>query len=293
VTVALEDRVKGQPVAWSEQRLVVRSVALATQQSRRLDDRLAQALAEISRLNDRKQGKKILDAAGLTAAAEPILPQRRVVGLIHLEGQTTTEKVRRRRYGGRPAGTRVKQRSTITARIDASAVAAAQQRLGWRVYATNQPSPSLAVAIKAYRGQYVIEGQFGRFKGRALSLTPLFLQSDERVTGLIRLLSLALRVLILVEFVVRRALAKTEGPIAGLYPWQASRTTATPTAELILRALRGISLTVIEVAGQVRAFLSPLSRLQERLLELLGGSTDLYERLVEHFQEPALDLSGL
>jgi transposase len=293
VTVALEDRVNGQPVAWSEQRLVVRSVALATQQSRRLDDRLAQALAEISRLDDRQQGKKILDAAGLTAAAAPILQQRRVVGLIHLEVQTTTEKVQRRRYGGRPAGTRVKQRSTITARIDASAVAAAQQRLGWRVYATNQPSPSLAVAIKAYRGQYVIEGQFGRFKGRALSLTPLFLQSDERVTGLIRLLSLALRVLILVEFVVRRALAKTEGQIAGLYPWQASRTTATPTAELILRAFRGISLTVIEVAGQVRAFLSPLSRLQERLLELLGWSTDLYERLVEHFQEPALDLSEL
>jgi transposase len=293
MTVALEDRVNGQPVAWSEQRLVVRSVALATQQSRRFDDRLAQALAEISRLNDRKQGKKILDAAGLTAAAEPILQQRRVVGLIHLEVQTTTERVQRRRYGGRPAGTRVKQRSTITAQIDASAVAAAKQRLGWRVYATNQLSLSLAVAIKAYRGQYVIEGQFGRFKGRALSLTPLFLQSDERVTGLIRLLSLALRVLILVEFVVRRALAKTEGQIAGLYPWQASRTTATPTAELILRAFRGISLTVIEVAGPVRAFLSPLSRLQERLLELLGGSTDLYERLVEYFQEPALNLSEL
>ncbi len=293
VTVALEDRVEGQPVAWSEQRLVVRSVALATQHSRRLDQRLEQALVDISRLNERKQGKKILDAAGLNAAAESILQQRRVVGLIPLEVQTTTERVRCRRYGGRPAGTRVKQRSTIAARIDASAVAVAKQRLGWRVYATNQPSPSLAVAIKAYRGQYVIEGQFGRFKGRALSLTPLFLQSDERVTGLIRLLSLALRVLILVEFVVRRQLAKTEGPIAGLYPWQASRTTATPTAELILRAFRGISLTVIEVAGQIRAFLSPLSRLQERLLELLGWSTDLYERLVEHFQEPALDLSEL
>jgi len=249
-------------------------------------------LAEISRLDDRKQGKKILDAAGLTAAAEPILQQRREVGFIHLEVQTTTERVRYRRYGGRPAGTRIKQRSTITARIDASAVAAAKQRLGWRVYATTQPS-SLAVAIKAYRGQYVIEGQFGRFKGRALSLTPLFLQSDERVTGLIRLLSLALRVLILVEFVVRRQLAKTEGQIAGLYPWQARRTTATPTAELILRAFRGISLTVIKGAGQVRAFLSPLSRLQERLLELLGGSTDLYERVVEYFQEPALHLSEL
>jgi hypothetical protein len=91
-----------------------------------------------------------------------------------------------------------------------------------------------------------------------------------------------------VEFIVRRQLAKTEGQIASLYLWQASRTTATPTAELILRAFRGINLIVIEVAGQVRAFLSPLSHLQERLLELLGGSTDLYERLVEHFQEPAL-----
>lgn len=153
MTVDLEDRVDGQPVAWSEQRLVVRSVALTTQQSRRLDDRLAQALAEISRLNDRKQGKKILDAAGLTTAAEQIVPQHPVAGLIHFDVHTTTEPLPRRRYGGRPAGTRIKQRSTITAQINAAAVAAAKQRLGWRVYATNQPTGSLTVAVNAYRGQ--------------------------------------------------------------------------------------------------------------------------------------------
>jgi transposase len=292
VTVRLEGQADGQSVAWSEQRLVVRSIALATRQGRRFDARLEQALVDISRLDERKQGKKILDAAGLNAAAESILQQRRVVGLISLDAHTTTESVPQRRYGGRPAGTRIKQRSTITARLDTAAVASAKQRLGWRIYATNQPSVSLTVVIQAYRGQYVIEGQFGRFKGRSLSLTPLFLQSDRRVVGLIRLLSLALRVLTLVEFTVRRALAQAGAPMAGLYPWQANRTTATPTAELILRAFRGVSLTVIEVAERVRAFLSPMSRLQERLLELLdGGSTDLYERVVEHFQEPALNLS--
>ena len=291
VTVCLEGQADGQSVTWSEQRLVVRSIALATRQGRRLDERLEQALVDIRQLNERKQGKKILDAAGLNAAAESILQQRRVVGLIPLDVHTTTEPVPQRRYGKRPAGTRIKQRSTITARLDTAAVASAKQRLGWRVYATNQPSVSLTVVIKAYRGQYVIEGQFGRFKGRSLSLTPLFLQSDRRVVGLIRLLSLALRVLTLVEFTVRRALAQAGEPMAGLYPWQANRTTATPTAELILRAFRGVSLTVIEVAGRVRAFLSPMSRLQERLLELLGWSTDLYERVVEHFQEPALNLS--
>jgi transposase len=152
---------------------------------------------------------------------------------------------------------------------------------------------SLAVAVNAYRGQYVIEGQFGRFKGRSLSLTPLYLHSDRRGTGLIRLLSLALRMLTLVEFTVRQALAQTGESLAGLYPWQVNRTTATPTAELILRAFRGVSLTVIEVAGRVRAFLSPMTHPQERLLELLGWSTDLYERIVEHYQEPAFNLSEL
>ena len=291
VTVRLEGQADGRSVTWSEQRLVVRSIALATRQSRRLDARLEQALVDLRRLDERKQGKKILDAAGLNAAAEAILQHRRVVGLISLDVHTTTEPVPQRRYGARPAGTRIQQRSTIAARLDPAAVAGAKQRLGWRVYATNQPAVSLTVVIQAYRGQYVIEGQFGRFKGRSLSLTPLFLQSDRRVVGLIRLLSLALRVLTLVEFTVRRALAQAGESMAGLYPWQANRTTATPTAELILRAFRGVSLTVIEVAGRVRAFLSPMSHLQERLLELLGWSTDLYERVVEHFQEPALNLS--
>lgn len=291
MTVCLAGQADGQSVTWSEQRLVVRSIAWATRQGRRLDERLEPALVDIRRLNERKQGKKILDAAGLNAAAESILQQRRVVGLIPLDVHTTTEPVPQRRYGERPAGIRIKQRSTITARLDTAAVASAKQRLGWRVYATNQPAVSLTVVIQAYRGQYVIEGQFGRFKGRSLSLTPLFLQSDRRVVGLIRLLSLALRLLTLVEFTVRRALAQAGESMAGLYPWQANRTTATPTAELILRAFRGVSLTVIEVAGRVRAFLSPMSRLQERLLELLGGSTDLYERVVEYFQEPALNLS--
>jgi hypothetical protein len=52
----------------------------------------------------------------------------------------------------RAARTDIKERSTITSRIDSAAVAAAKQRLGWRVYATNQRSLSLVVAIKAYRG---------------------------------------------------------------------------------------------------------------------------------------------
>ena len=291
VEVDLAALVDGQSVAWRERRLVVRSVGWATQQPRQLDGRLQQALAEIDSLNVRKQGKKILDAAALSAAAEQILARRRVAGLITLDVETTIETIPQRRYGSRPAQQRVKTHSTLRARIDPASVEAAKHRLGWRVYATNQPDLTLETAVRAYRGQYLIERSFGRLKGRALAITPLFLQTETRVPGLIRLLSLALRVLILVEWVARRRLADTQSKVTGLYPGQPARATAAPTAELLLRAFRGISLTFIEMAGQIRALLSPLSDLHHRLLAMLGWSADLYERLMAHFQKPALCLS--
>lgn len=291
LTVDLAATVEGQSVPWRERQLVVRSVAQAARQTQALDARLQQAVADIDRLNERKQGKKILEAPALTAAAEQMLAEQRVVGLIHLNLETTTQAIPQRRYGARPATCWVRHQSTIRARIDPLAVAAAQQRLGWRVYATNHATLTVETAVHAYRGQYLIERSFGRLKGRALAITPLFLQTDARVAGLIRLLSLALRVLVLVEFVARRCLATTPEPIAGLYPGQPTRATASPTAELLLRAFRGISLSVVAIASQVRALLSPLSALQHRILTLLGWSAEIYERLMAPFLKPALVLS--
>jgi transposase len=266
-------------------------VAHAARQAENLDERLRQAVAEIGQLNERKQGKKLLDAEELKAAAHQIMERCRVAGIVKVETETTTRQTNKRKYGAREAEIRVESQSTISAQIETQAVKEAKQRLGWRVYATNHGMLALVAVIMAYRGQYLIERCFGRFKGKALSLTPLFLQTESRVEGLIRLLSLALRRLIWVEFVVRRRLEKAQSKGAGLYPAQATRAPASPTAELILRAFQGISLTVVEIAGQVRAPLSPLSNLHQRLLKLLGLSADIYVRLIQHFLKPALNLS--
>ena len=41
----------------------------------------------------------------------------------------------------------------------------------------------------AYRSAYLIERGFGRLKGQPLSLTPMYWEREEHVTGLIRLLA--------------------------------------------------------------------------------------------------------
>ena len=67
-----------------------------------------------------------------------------------------------------------------------------------------------------------------------ISLPPF--PSKNIITGLIRLLSIALRALTLFEFVVRRHLAGTE--LAGLYLGNRTRATAPPSAELLLEAFK-------------------------------------------------------
>ena len=162
------------------------------------------------------------------------------------------------------------------------------RRVGWRVYGTNQPvtSLSLAQAVLAYRSEYQVERSFGRLKGRPLSLTPMYVQRDDYATGLIRLLSIALRVLTLVEFVGRRALAAEGATLAGLYAGNPKRATNRPTAERLLEAFQDITLIIIPGAQQTDRHVNALSPLQQRILEILGFSSALYTRLCTVSSEP-------
>ena len=136
----------------------------------------------------------------------------------------------------------------------------------------------LPQVVWAYRGQYRIEDDWSRLKGRSLGLTPLYLQDEERIQGLVYLLSLALRVLTLVEWGVRERLRQEGSTLQGIYAGQPGRKTARPSAELLLGVMKTISVSVVEVNGRPHALLSPLTEVQKRLLELWDMPPDLYEK---------------
>lgn len=126
----------------------------------------------------------------------------------------------------------------------------------------------------------------GRLKGRPLSLRPMDVQRDDHATGLMRLLSIGLRVLTLVEFVARRQWAAAGGTLSGLYAGNAKRATAHPTAERLLEALQEVTLTVMQGAHETYRHLTVLGPLQERILEILGFSAEVYTRLCPVSAEP-------
>ena len=139
---------------WSERRLVVRSLRLAASQEQSVRARVAHAVTAIKALDERKQGKKVLpDEAAAQQAAEAILVTSRVEGLVHITMRTETHAQVKRRYGARPASIVRSTRGRVQAASDAARVAAAAQRLGWRVYATNHSAAELSLqqAAAAYR----------------------------------------------------------------------------------------------------------------------------------------------
>lgn len=285
----LTAEVDGQTITWSERQLVVRSLKQAQAMEAALRARLEKAQQALAALNERGRGKKRFpDEATLRQAAEAIVARYQVQGLLHLKYEEEVKERPVRRYRGRPATVRQEREIRVKGSVDEEALEQAVRRLGWRVYVTNEGAQriSLRQAVLAYREQYTIDRGMGRLKGRPLSLTPMYLQRDDRITGLIRLLTIALRVLTLLEFVARRNLAVEDVPLTGLYAGNPKRATRRPTAERLLEAFRGITLTIIQESRQTSCHLTPLSPLQQRILALLGFSPTIYVRLCTHSAKP-------
>ena len=80
--------------------------------------------------------------------------------------------------------------------------------------------------------------------------------------------------------------AEWQARLAGLYAGNPKRSTARPTAELLLEAFDDVTLLVIQEAGYIQGHLKPLSELQERILQLLDLSPRIYTRLCFESVEP-------
>jgi transposase len=279
----------GVSSTWTERRLLVQSLAAKQSAEQGLQTRLKHAQQALSELTVRRQGKAVLSAsAEVEQAVTAILAHFHVEGLLLV---TVTEQVQEqsvRAYRDRPATTRITRQFTITCQVQPQAVRTASEQLGWRVYATNQAAEALAFgeAVEAYRDEFLVERNFGRLKGQPLSLSPMYVERDDHATGLVRLLSIALRVLTLLEFVVRRHLTQQGASLAGLYVGNPKRATTQPTTERLLEAFQEVFLTIVVEPHQTRRHLTALSALQQRVLVLLEFSPTIYSKLCEDSSEP-------
>jgi transposase len=281
--------VEGQTIDWEERLLIIRSHSYTQTMHQGLHRRLNKAEAALKKLTPaRARGKRqIKDEASLLSAIEQLEKKYRVAGLFHYSYQQQVNERHLRAYQDKPARTERQVRYQLTVSRNQTAIAQAEFKAGWRIYATNAPADRLSLpeAVLAYRDQYLEENIFRRLQGKFLSITPVYVQRDDHARGLFHLLTLGARLLAVGDYQVKQSLAQ-EGPeaeLTGVYRGNPNRGTARPTTERMLQAFEHINLLLIpadmSVEGQAVCFVTQLSPLQERILTLLGLPTSLYTSL--------------
>jgi transposase len=273
-----------QKMEWEERLLVIYSPSLARKARRGLSQRLDNAEQAILALTPpRGRGKRQKkDLNALQSSVGSILKKYRVEGLMTV-CYTCEEKQRCiRKYKDRPARTEKSIRYVVQVQRNQQAISEVRRAMGWRLYATSAPVEKLPLskAVNVFRGAPRMERNFARLKGRALGISPLYVQREDHVCGMVRLLSLALRVLTLVEHVARKELKSAGEMLSGLYAGNPKRQTARPTTERLLKAFRYIDLSVVNLPDQTIYHVTPLSELQKSILVLLGIQPAIYEGLM-------------
>jgi len=282
----------GEVQEWTERVLVVRSESYRRVLQQGLEGRLQRAREALLALTPAPgRGKRqVQDETELVAAAEAILKAHEVDGLLNYTYER--QEKRRKKYVGRGRGGPERpQQEIVTVRYQMTAItrqeeviAALQKTFGWRTYATDAPGEQLSLeqAVLTYRDEWLIERGFHRLKGVPLSLSPLFVKREDQVVGLTNLLSLAVRFLTLIEFVVRRKLKQNQEKLTGLIANNPKKGIDNPTTERLLKMFDNITLTIVYLPGQTIRHLPALTAVQIRILELLGLSAYVYTRLADN-----------
>ncbi|GKT07141.1 IS1634 family transposase [Desulforhabdus sp. TSK] len=265
---------------WDERWFIVQSRTYARTQAKAIMARLKKAQTELGRLKPKKNET----GDQLCQRAQKILKDRSCLGLIDLEARETIVRKEKHMGRGRPKADSPRIVEEITGaslsfQRNRTAIAEAIRLAGWRIYVTNVPSEAMTLeqSVRYYREEWVVERGFHRFKEGSLPALPIYLHLPERIRGFMMLLSVALQVITLIEFVARKNLAASNEPIAGLVPGNPKMKTLRPTTERLLAPFKGLHLLVEKTSESIKLrLIEELKPIQEHILHLLGIPPDIY-----------------
>lgn len=283
---------KGDEVTWHERVFVIRSIELAKKQSQSLESRLKKGEEALLKLVPGK-GRKVYESeAALQEDIEKILAQYKVKGLLTCQIHKNELLRKVHQSPGRPGKNAKKiEKRVIRYQVkgvlrEKKAIADRKRYLGWRVLVSNAEPDRLPFpqAYPLFRKGWVIERSFHLIKDKPIGISPLHVRNDEQIRGLTYFLTIALRIISLMEIQIRKGIAKSQVPIKGLYPGLPKKETMRPTIKRILQAIirTEITLTRIQIGNQQQWHLTPLPQWIKDVLSYLNLNESVYYKLAEN-----------
>lgn len=268
---------------WKEQWFVVQSYAHAARQKKAINERVKKATQAITKLKPKTDE----DFEHFHERASRIVKKYSCESILKIQIKEVVSQQKRYTKRGRPTSNTPYElieirRLELNFKVNQEELEENLKIAGWRIYVANTTSETMTLeqSVRYYRDEWLVERSFHRFKKGKLPVLPLFLRLPERIKGLMLLLVVALQVFTLMEFVIRRELAKQEETLGGLVPGNPSIKTARPTSERIISKFNNLHIIIINTGKHIKGHLvEALTPLQQRILELLRIPLDIYEGL--------------
>ena len=217
--------------------------------------------------------------AQVSKAVEAIVRECEVEGWLTVEVKETTSATYRQERRGRPGEeTRYKKqertRFEITHRVALERLDEEARCDGVFPLVSNDPTMTERELLLSYKHQPAIERRFEQLKTDFV-VAPVYLKEASRIQALLCVYFVALLVEALLERELRRAMERSGEEDLPLYP--ESRPCRRPTARKVIDLFEEVQRhTLTSPAGPSVVFTTELTRLQRKVLRLLGMS-DAYD----------------
>lgn len=271
---------------WTERRIVCYSMSYVKSQEESLNKRILATQTALNNVCTPIKGKKIPKSLESTQkAVDAILQKNKVVGLFDIEIKEHKEQKEKQKYKNRAAGLYETITYSLDVKLHEENLKKHRKMLGIKVYATNAPIKKLSAsdAVQSYRDEYRIEHKFNEALNKITALFPIYLQKDNRIIALARVVLLALKFSSVMEYKVRQKLEEKGEDVKELYKGNKSRATAKPTIKMLLESFQKITLTIINIDNQRVVKLSNFKPIQKKILDLMGLNIEVYTRLEQIF----------
>jgi len=261
---------KDKEVFWNERLFVYRSKAFADNEIRIFEKKMQTVKEALYKLTPPlKQGaKQIRDEQQLKESIDVILKKNNMQDIITVRYEMQMD-LKKERY------------VIMDIFFDEIKIKNIKAKLGWRLMATNSLSSALSFreAILTYRNEWCLENNFKLLKKSYLGMSPMFVRKDNRLKGLCRLLSLALKLIALIQYQIRESLMLSNDEIKGLEKGKINSKTKKPTTSSILDKFvrEQITISKITIGNNFYYHMTPVDEELKKILLHLKIPLAIYE----------------
>lgn len=232
-----------EKIVWNERVFVYRSLEFARSEIALFEKKLHKIELELLALTPitKKGSRQIYNESKLQEGIKKILNKSEIGGLISIQ-------YHKEEYNK-------KERFVIVIKRKDEEVEKYKNKCGWRLMVTNATEEKLTFnqAILTYRQEWTLERCFKILKKSHLGISPLYVRKESRLKGLVRLLSVAVRFMVLLEYAIAKSLKDEGETIKGLDIAHPNKEVKTPTAYSILRKFcrEKIILTKVDIGEKI------------------------------------------